>query len=78
MLAELEDLPSQFMGLVRDGRCSLEDDFVEDVGADFEILLEVAAALADDFAIAIGTIGSCGMGPEMRGGVREPMERELR
>lgn len=67
MLAELEDLPSQFIGLVIDGLCSREAFGDE-------------ADLGDDagFAMSMGTMGSCGMGREMVGGVREPTLRELR
>ena len=73
ILAELTDLPSQFMVLEMDGLCSLvacfgdvedDEDFDEDgIGA---------------VATATGTMGSCGTGREMVGGVREPMLRELR
>lgn len=72
VLAELVDLPSQFMGLVSDGRCSravaLKCAGLDDVAGFVGGVTGLAyAGLPTD----TGNIGSCGMGLEMVGGERE-------
>ncbi len=57
ILAELTDLPSQFMVLEMDGLCSLEVGF-GDVDDDEVVFEEDGAA----FAIDMGMMGSYGIG----------------